>query len=100
MTGTNLDRVAKLLADAGRRFASVPVIVLTTRHLVRYQWLLRELGAQYVASSAAHIHDVVGIVNRYVVSLPTTESNRPLAATIRDRLPWREPRERRSPGRE
>jgi hypothetical protein len=92
-TAANLARVGELVAGAHDEFVGAPVIVLTTPQLARYEWALRELGAQYVASSAVDVCGVVGIVDRYTKHLPVPPQ-RPITEAVRDRLPWREPRHR------
>jgi len=87
LTLANADALLARMAGLERQFPRARVAVVAERSLAEYEWLLREAGAVWFATSPRELKPMIAIVQRNMQLTPLPA--RDLTQQVWDSLPWR-----------
>ena len=88
LSETNLPHILDQLEHVAARYPVARVVVLSARTMENYEWLLREMGAQHVASSPRQLAPVARLARRHLAEAPAAELT--LSQQIMASLPWQD----------
>jgi len=86
LTLANTEALVNRMACLERRFPHARVAVVAERSLAEYEWLLREAGAVWFATSPRELKPIVRLAQRHVLLAPVPP--RDLAQQVWSSLPW------------
>jgi len=87
LTLANADALLARMAGLERQFPRARVAVVAERSLAEYEWLLREAGAVWFATSPRELKPMIALVQRHMQLTPLPA--RDLTQQVWDSLPWR-----------
>jgi len=87
LTLANADGLLARMAGLERQFPRARVAVVAERSLAEYEWLLREAGAVWFATSPRELKPLVALAQRHLQLAPVPA--RDFTQQVWDSLPWR-----------
>jgi len=73
LTEANVEEVAERLIEIAARYPAARVVLLTTRAMQHYEWLLREMGAVHLLFSVRQVDALIQIAARHFATVPEQE---------------------------
>jgi len=86
VTPDNCEAVVKYLVKLSSDFHQVRSIVLGSRGMEPYEWVLREAGAAHVFFSPRHAGGAARLIERHLAHAPQHQPT--FHDSIRTRMPW------------